>query len=75
MQLSKFSSISLSAVSEVMGVSQWCIRIGLQNGVFPFGEAIQVNNGMYSYYIDPYKFAEYIGIANDILYTLCDTLS
>ncbi len=72
----QFSSIPLSSAAEIMGVNQWCVRIGLQNGTFSFGKAIRVND-TYFYHIDPYEFAEYINstIQSDSVPTLCDTLS
>ncbi len=46
----------------LMGVSAQYIRIGIQQGILPFGCAVKVGGERYTYYISPQKFAEYIGV-------------
>ena len=47
---------------ELMGVSEQFIRVGLQKGYLPFGKAIAISGGKYTYYISPKKFEEFTGI-------------
>jgi hypothetical protein len=53
--------LSVQEASELMGVSQQFLRIGLQQSKFPFGYAIK-NKGKWCYYISPSKFTEATGI-------------
>lgn len=46
----------------LMGVSAQYIRIGIQQGILPFGCAVKVGGERNTYYISPQKFAEYIGV-------------
>ena len=46
----------------LMGVSAQYVRIGLQQGILPFGYAVKVGGSRYTYYISPAKFTEYTGI-------------
>lgn len=43
-------------------VSEQFIRIGLQRGLLPIGNAVQNPGGTYTYYISPKLFEKYIGI-------------
>lgn len=43
-----------------MGKSQQFLRIGLQQGIFPFGTAVKLSS-IWTYYIYPKKFYEYTG--------------
>lgn len=52
--------ISVENAARLMGVSGQFIRIGLQQGVLPFGYAVKRQR--WSYYISPMKFSEYTGI-------------
>ena len=51
--------------ARLMGVSEQYIRVGLQRGILPFGYAVQVSGGRYTYYISPDKFTEFTGIQVD----------
>lgn len=53
--------LSIQKASELMGVSQQFLRIGLQKNSFPFGYAVK-NKGKWCYYISPVKFTEATGI-------------
>lgn len=50
-------------VAALLGVSELTVRIGLQQGVFPFGTAFKrkENCKNYKYVIFPEKVREYIG--------------
>lgn len=52
--------ISIKDASLLMNKSQQFIRIGLQRGILPFGNAVKVNS-RWSYYISPKLFVNYIG--------------
>ena len=43
-----------------MGKSEQFVRIGLQRGLLPIGQAIKMSS-MYTYYISPKLFYEYTG--------------
>ena len=57
------NGISVTEAAERLGVSAQTIRVGLQQGVFPFGVAFKTseNSQKYTYVIYPTKFVEYAG--------------
>lgn len=54
--------LTVAEASELMGVSRQFIRVGLQKGILPFGYAVQISRGRYTYFISRQKFLEYTGI-------------
>lgn len=62
MSREKENSISISEASRLMGVTEQFIRVGIQNGVLPFGYAVKVSGGKYTYFISKSKFTEATGI-------------
>ncbi len=57
----KENRLTVKEASELMGVSEQFLRIGLQQDKFPFGYAVK-NKGRWCYYISPIKFTEMTGI-------------
>lgn len=53
-------SISVKEAAKIMGKSEQFVRIGLQRGLLPFGQAIKMST-IYTYYISPKLFEEYVG--------------
>lgn len=53
-------NLSVTTVATLMGKSPDFVKKGLQDGVFPFGYAVKMQE--WSYYISPIKFTEYTGI-------------
>lgn len=49
-------------VAKMLGTTEMTIRVGLQQGVFPFGTAFKTkpNNKQYTYIIYPAKVEEYV---------------
>lgn len=60
------NNISVKKAAEIMGKSQQFVRVGLQKGLLPFGTAVKLSS-MWTYYISPKKFYEYVGIENNDL--------
>ena len=58
------NNMTIAEASGLMGVSRQFVRVGLQKGILPFGYAVQVSAGRYTYFISRQKFLEYTGIAN-----------
>jgi hypothetical protein len=54
--------LSINKAAELMGVSPQFIRVGLQRGALPFGYAVKVSDGRYTYFISKQKFTEHTGI-------------
>ena len=54
--------VSIEEAASLMGVSQQYVRIGIQQGILPFGVAVRVGGGRYTYYISPKQFTEFTGI-------------
>lgn len=54
--------ISVKEAAQCMGKSDQFIRIGLQRGLLPFGNAVPGTGNNWNYYINPAKFREYVGI-------------
>ena len=60
--------ISVSQAARIMGKSDLFVRIGMQRGLLPIGEAYQMpGSTRWSYYISPAQLAEYIGVSVDEL--------
>ena len=54
--------LMIQEAAALMGVSAQYVRIGIQQGILPFGVAVKVGGGRYTYYISPAKFTEFTGI-------------
>lgn len=59
---SKTKKITVMQAAKLMGCDSQFVRVGLQQGVLPFGWAVKVGQQQYSYYISPKLFNEYTGI-------------
>lgn len=55
------NNMPVNVAARLMNKSKEFVYKGLQEGVFPFGYAIQVQN-RWTYFISPYKFTECTGI-------------
>lgn len=53
--------ISTRAAARCIGKSENFIRIGLQRGILPFGNAVPGTGKKFIYYINPIQFREYAG--------------
>jgi len=49
--------------AKIMNKSVQFVRQGLIHKILPFGWAVQMPGGRYSYYISPELFRQYVGIA------------
>ena len=54
------NNMPVVVAAQRLGKCQQFVRIGLQQGVFPFGSAVKLSS-KWSYYISPQKFEEYVG--------------
>lgn len=52
--------ITIKQAAELLGVSQQFLRIGLQQGKFPFGVAVKTSPSRYTYYINSTQFVKYL---------------
>lgn len=52
--------ITVSKASEIMGKSQQFIRVGIRQGLLPFGTAVKMSS-IWTYYISPKLFWKYVG--------------
>lgn len=50
-------------VAVLMGLGKETIRLGLQQGVFPWGYAVKTSEHRWSYFINAKRFAEIEGVA------------
>ena len=53
--------ISVKKAAQLMGKSEQFVRIGLQRGLLPIGQAIKMSS-MWTYYISPKLFEEFTGV-------------
>ena len=53
--------ISVKEAARCMGKSDQFVRIGLQRGLLPFGNAVPNDKGSQNYYVNPAKFRDYVG--------------
>lgn len=54
--------ISVKEAARCMGKSDQFIRIGLQRGLLPFGNAVPGTGTYWNYYINPAKFKDFVGV-------------
>lgn len=50
----------VSEAAKKIGMSTQTLRLGLQQRVFPFGEAIKTSENRYTYHINPKALQKYI---------------
>jgi hypothetical protein len=55
------NKMTVQKAAKLMGVSEQFIRIGLQQGAFPWGNAVKMSS-QWTYYINAIKFSEHTGI-------------
>lgn len=53
-------NISIKKAANLLGKSEQFVRVGLQKGIFPFGNAIKLSS-KWTYSIIPAAFYNYIG--------------
>lgn len=53
--------MKVTEAAKIMGKDPQFVRIGLQRGLLPFGWAIKISPGRYSYFISEKLFSEYVG--------------
>jgi transcriptional regulator with XRE-family HTH domain len=54
--------ITTDEAARCLGKSRQFVRIGLQRGLLPFGNAVPGVGESWNYYISPAKFKEYVGV-------------
>lgn len=59
------NNMTIEEASKLMGVSRQFIRVGLQKGVLPFGYAVKISDGRFTYFISRQKFLEHTGIKGE----------
>lgn len=59
------NNLTVEEASRLMGVSRQFIRVGLQKGVLPFGYAVKISDGRFTYFISRQKFSEHTGIKGE----------
>lgn len=52
------NKLTIKQAAAIMGVTPQFLRLGLQQGRFPFGTAVKMKR--WAYYINPTKFYEYL---------------
>lgn len=55
------NKLTIKDAAKLMGKSEQFLRIGLQQGVFPFGNAVKMSS-KWTYFIAPEAFYNYIGV-------------
>lgn len=59
------SRVTIKEASELLDIPAQCLRMGLRQGRFPFGTAVQSSEKRYVYYINRGKLYEYLGVKED----------
>ena len=59
------NNMTIEEASRLMGVSQQFVRVGLQKGILPFGYAVKISAGRFTYFISKQKFLEHTGIKGE----------
>ena len=57
----RVSNLPVETAAKLMNKSTAFIKRGLRDGVFPFGYAVRMLNGKWSYYISPMMFSQSVG--------------
>ena len=57
------NNMTIAEAAQLMGVSPQFVRVGLQQGVLPFGCAVKVSKGKYTYFVSRQKFIDFTGIS------------
>lgn len=58
---SPLKKITVRAAAQCLGKSDQFVRVGLQRGLLPFGNAVPGSGRSWNYYINPAKFREFVG--------------
>ena len=53
--------VTVEIAAKALGKSEQFVRVSLQRATAPFGFAVLMPSGKWSYHISPKKFADYIG--------------
>lgn len=56
--------IKVSDAAKIMGVSEQFVRIGMQRGKLPIGEAVKMSS-KWTYYISPILFERFTGVKKE----------
>lgn len=67
----KKNRLSVQKAAKLMDADAQFIRIALQRGHLPFGQAIKIST-QYNYYISIPKFSEYTGIPVEEIEAYCE---
>lgn len=59
-QMSRDARVTVTEAAARMGVNPQFLRMGLRLGRFPFGTAVQMPGGRWSYYINAERFRRYM---------------
>lgn len=60
--MKKRSRMTIAECARLMNVSEQFVRVGLQKEVLPFGYAVRISGGRWTYYISREKFEESTGV-------------
>jgi transcriptional regulator with XRE-family HTH domain len=54
-------NVPIETAAKILGKSKQFVRVALQKGTAPFGFAVKLTGGKFSYHISPKKLMEYVG--------------
>jgi len=57
--------MTVTECARLLNKSPQFVRIGLQQGLLPFGVALKINGDKYTYHISEAKVYEYLGIKKE----------
>lgn len=64
-------TLKVEEAAKMLGVAPQGLRVGLQRGVYPFGQAVPSAKGNgYRYIISRIKFFEYLGVTDETKITV-----
>ena len=59
-------TLTVNETAKMLGIAPQGLRVGLQRGIYPFGQAIpSVTGNGYRYIISRIKFYEYLGVKDE----------
>ena len=67
MEYTEKNNMTVEEASKLMGVSRQFVREGLKKKILPFGYAVEITKGRYTYFISRQKFLEHTGIKGEVV--------
>jgi hypothetical protein len=55
------SKVTIREAAKMLGTTEQYLRVSLQRGLFPFGNAVKLSSSRWTYYVNEQRLLEYLG--------------